>query len=306
MMFLSLVQNVMLSDKVCIVAGGGHGLGEKTAVELGRHGATVVVNDLGTDVSGEGESASPAEETVDAVEEAGGDGMPHFGDVSSLEYTESLVEDTVEEYGRIDGVANFAGILRDSISYKMTGGEWDAVINVHLRGHFTLLRSVAARWRERASDDGLETQRSFLGTTSRAALGNVGQINYSAAKAGVLGLTRSAAQELARFDIRVNALMPTAYTRMIDEIPEEKRPFTREEMPPEKVTPMVAYLMSDEAEDIMGCTIRAAGDAIGVVSNPEITRLGYQKGGWTAEDIAERFRDPIASDVELDKSGSAF
>lgn len=296
----------MLSDKIYIVAGGGHGLGEKTAVELGSHGATVVINDLGTDVHGDGKSTSPAQETVNAVKEAGGGGMAHFGDVSSLEYTESLVADTVDEYGRVDGLANFAGILQDAISYKMTGDEWDDVIEVHLRGHFSLLRNVAAHWRERAEDSELDSQRSFVGTTSRAALGNVGQVNYSSAKAGVLGLTRSAAQELARFDVRVNALMPTAYTRMIDEIPEEHRPFTREEMPPEKVTPMVAYLLSDEAENITGCTIRAAGDGIGVVSNPEITRIGYQKDGWTLEDIAERFRDPIASDVKLDRSGSAF
>lgn len=298
----------MLSDKVIIVAGGGHGLGEHAAVELGAAGATVVVNDLGSDVHGEGESTEPADETVDAVEEAGGDGMAHFGDISSTEYTAELVDDTVEEYGRIDGAVNFAGILNDSIIYRMSDEEWDSVINVHLRGHFALLRNLAAHWREvaRENDDYLEDGRSFLSVTSRSAFGNVGQSNYSAAKAGILGLTRASAKELDRYNVRVNALMPTAYTRMIEDIPEDKQPFTEEELPPEKVAPLVAYMLSDEASEINGWTVRAAGDAIGFVSDPEEVRLGYQKGGWTPEDIADRFADEIGQGLILNKSKDAF
>ncbi len=292
----------MLSDKVCIVAGAGRGLGEAAAVELGRQGATVVVNDLGVDVTGEGESAEPAEETLEAVEDAGGSGMVHFGDISSLDYTESLIEGTVDEYGRVDGVVNFAGILRDGISYKMTGDEWDAVMNVHLRGHFALLRSAAAHWREEVSGDEDAAQRSILNVSSRAALGSVGQANYSAAKAGILGLTRTTARELYSHNIRVNALMPTAFTRMIEAIPEEKRPFTREEMPPERVAAMVAFVMSDEAEDITGCTLRAAGNEIGLVTNPEITRIGYNRDGWTPQEIAEEFEDSVAAGINLTKN----
>lgn len=292
----------MLSDKVCIVAGAGRGLGEAAAIELGRQGATVIVNDLGVDVTGEGESAEPAEETLEAVEDAGGDGRAHFGDISSLEYTQTLIEDTVDEYGRVDGVVNFAGILRDNISYKMTGDEWDAVINVHLRGHFSLLRNAAAHWREAIGDDEDTAQRSILNVSSRAALGNVGQANYSTAKAGILGLTRTTANELYPYNIRVNALMPTAFTRMIEAIPEEQRPFTREEMPPERVAAMVAFLMSDEAEDITGCTIRSAGNEIGLVSNPELTRIGYDRDGWTAEGIADAFSDSVAAGVDLTRN----
>lgn len=294
----------MLTDKVIVVAGGGHGIGEAVATELGRAGATVVVNDLGVDVHGDGVSEEPAVETVAGVEAAGGTGMAHFGDVSSLDYTAALVEDVVAEYGRIDGAVNFAGILRDRISYKMTGEEWDEVIRVHLRGHFALLRNVAAQWREQADEEGgeLDTQRSFLGVSSRAALGNVGQVNYSAAKAGVLGLVRTAARELVRYNVRVNALLPTAYTRMIEDIPAERRPFTREEMPPEKVAPMVAYVMSDAATDVTGCTLRGAGNQIGLVSDPEFVRLGYREGGWTPEGVAERF-DEITEGINLNKSG---
>lgn len=306
-MFMRAAQKTpehMLSDKVVVVAGGGRGIGEAVATELGRAGATVVVNDLGADVHGDGESVDPAESTVAAVEAAGGAGMPHFGDVSSLEYTETLVDDVIDEYGRIDGVVNFAGILRDRISYKMTGEEWDDVIRVHLRGHFALLRNIAGHWRSRAAEEGgeLATQRSFLGVSSRAALGNVGQVNYAAAKAGVLGLVRTAARELARYNIRANALMPTAFTRMIENIPDERRPFTRAEMPPEKVAPMVAFVMSDEATGVTGCTLRAAGDQIGLVTDPEFVRLGYSEGGWTPEGVADRFSE-ITQGIDLDKSG---
>jgi NAD(P)-dependent dehydrogenase (short-subunit alcohol dehydrogenase family) len=296
----------MLDDKVCIVAGGGRGLGEEAAVELGRQGATVVVNDLGASVSGEGESAEPAEETAERVRATGGEATVHFGDVSDLDYTEELVADTVEEHGRLDGVMNFAGILRDAISYKMSGDEWDAVINVHLRGHFALLRNAGAHWREayEEGEEGFDSQRSFLGVTSRSALGNPGQMNYSAAKAGVLGLTRTASRELLRYDVRVNALMPTAYTRMIEEIPGPD-PFSEEELPPEKVAPMAAFAMSDAAEDVTGVTLRAAGDQIGVVSDPEIVRTGVMDGGWTTEAIAEQFRS-VAAGVDLNKADDAF
>ncbi|MDY6765562.1 MAG: SDR family oxidoreductase [Halobacteria archaeon] len=298
----------MLSDKVCVVAGGGHGLGEAVAVHLGELGAKVVVNDLGTSVHGEGKNKEPAQETVQRIRDNGGTATAHFGDITSLDYTERLVSDAVDEYGRVDGAVNFAGILRDSMSHKMSGEEWDDVIRVHLRGHFALLRNLASYWRETAKDEeqDVESQRSFLSVTSQSALGNVGQLNYSAAKAGVLGLTRTGARELQRYNVRVNALMPSAYTRMTETIPEEYRPYTEKEMPPEKVAPMVAFLMSDHAEDITGCTIKAGGDEVGLVSDPDIYRIGIQEGGWTAEGLAEKFRDKVARGEDLERTDSVF
>lgn len=293
----------MLEDKVCIVTGGGHGLGEATAKYLGERGATVVVNDLGTGPSGETADEEPAQQVADAVTDAGGTAMAHFGDVTELSYTEQLIEDTVAEYGRINGLVNFAGILDDGFLVGMDGEQWDKVIDVHLRGHFALLRNLAAHWRQRAKDDELDSQRSFVALTSRSALGNPGQTNYSAAKAGVMGLTWTAAQELARYNVRVNALMPTAYTRLIEEIPEDKRPFTREEKPPEKVAPVVGYLFSDAAEDINGRIVRSSGDLVGLVSDPSIDRVAFQEGGWTVEDLADRFRETVGDGVQLDTSG---
>ncbi|RQH02582.1 SDR family oxidoreductase [Natrarchaeobius oligotrophus] len=301
----------MLSNKTCIVAGAGTGIGRAVAVELASAGANVVVNDLGTSLDGEGETDEPLEETVETIEENGGTALAHFGDISSFDYTERLVDDTLEEFGRIDGAVNFAGILRDSISYKMTPEMWDDVVRVHLRGHFALFRNVAAHWREvaREEDDYLDQSRSFVSVSSRSALGKIGQINYSSAKAGILGMTRTGARELDRYNVRVNAIVPSAYTRMLETVPEEKRSYTREDMPPERIGAIVTYLMSDEAEGITGQTFRAGGDGVGIIKDPEIHRLGFNEGGWTAEDIAERFWDSVGEDVDkknLERAGGSL
>ena len=292
-----------LSGRVCIVTGAGRGLGAEAARALADNGATVVVNDLGTSTRGEGEDPEPAHDVVESIRAEGGEASAHFGDVSDLDYAESLVEDTLEAHGRLDSVANFAGVLRDGYLTNLTEEDWDDVIRVHLKGHFALLRAAARRWREEADGDTLEPQRSFLAVTSRSALGNVGQLNYGTAKAGVLGFTRSASTELYSTGVRVNALMPSAFTRMTEEIPEEHRPYTREEMPPEKVAPAVAFLASDAAEDVTGVTVYAGGDRIAVYADPEPVRTGVRPGGWTAESLAESFED-VAEGVDLTRTDS--
>lgn len=297
----------MLDGKVCLVAGGGRGIGKATALELGRLGASVVVNDLGTSLEGEGESEEPANETAREIEDDGGEAMAHFGDVTSMNYTDSLIEDTIATYGRLDGVINFAGITRDSIIYKMSEEQWDSVVHVHLKGHFALLRNATAHWREAAGAEGsLERQRSFVGVSSPAAKGNFGQSNYTAAKAGVLGLVRSAAIDMYRTNVRVNALMPAAYTRMIEEMPDQVRP-DEEEMPsPEEVAPVAAYLMTDSAEDITGCTVLARGPEVGVVSNPLFEWTETREGGWTTEGLASDFQDVVADDIDLTRNERDF
>lgn len=292
----------MLSDKVCIITGGGNGVGEGVAEVLGELGAAVVVNDLGTSPEGEGASREPAEETAETIREAGGTAMAHFGDVSSVQYTRELVADTVEEYGRVDGAANFAGIIRNRPIAEMTKDDWDAVIGVHLGGHFALLHALAAHWEDVAEDGELGSQRSFIGVTSGAALGGRQEANYSAAKAGVLGFVRACSDELGPKNIRVNALSPGAKSRQntyfyVDRDPEEvERP-----PDPRKIGPVVGFLMSDHAEDINGCTIRASGDRIGLQADPEPIRTAYQNGGWTAADIADRFRESLGEGIDLDK-----
>ncbi|WP_255152152.1 SDR family oxidoreductase [Halorarius halobius] len=291
----------MLRNKVCLVTGAGRGIGEATALALADAGATVVVNDLGSSVDGRGSTDEPAEDTVRQIREAGGEASVHTGDVASLEYTERLVADTVEQYGRLDGVVNYAGILNDAMSYEMSGDAWDDVIRVHLRGHFALVRHAAAHWRERAlaSEGGLDGQRSFLSVSSRAALGSPGRMNYAAAKAGILGLTRTAARELHEYDVRVNALLPGAQTRMIEALPDDAQPFEDRDASPGKIAPLVVYLMSDEATDVTGCSLRAVEDTIGIVSDPADESIGMHAGGWTPERIATEFEDSIASGLEL-------
>lgn len=291
----------MLDGKACIVVGGGAGIGAASARLLSELGANVVVSDLGTDLGGEDASEDPAAQTVESIRSAGGTALAHVGDVTDASDIKRLVKVTLDEFGRIDGVVNCAGILRDSISYKMTEENWDRVIDVHLRGHFLLFRIVGAHWREVARDEGgeLHDQRSFCCMSSRSALGSVGQINYSAAKAGVLGLMRTGAMEMYRYNVRVNAVMPSAFTRMLESVPEDRRPYDPEDMPPENVAPFVAYLLSDHAEDITGCTFRAGGEGVGIISDPEIRRIGYYKGGWTVDELVNRFRDSIATDIDL-------
>ncbi len=283
-----------LEDKVVIVAGGGRGIGKATAVYLAEAGAAVVVNRV---------SENP--EVAELIRERGGTAIAHNGDVSSLEYTEELIADTVDEFGRLDGIINFAGVLRDTYLTEMSGDEWDTVMEVHLRGHFSLLRNAARYWRDRADDSDVETQRSFVTVTSRQAFGSVGQLNYATAKAGILGMTWTAAAELSRYNVRVNSLMPLAFTEMIAQIPEDQRPegWTRERMPPGKVAPVAAYLLSDEAGDVNGCIVRSHGDMVGLISEPEITPVAFREGGWTLDSLAERFQDTLGSDASLDRTG---
>ena len=290
----------MLEDTVCIVCGAGHGLGEETAVAMADHGASVVVNDLGVDVSGEGSDADPAEETVERIEANGGEATAHFGDVTDLDYTEQLVQDTVEEYGAVHSVVNFAGILRDSMLFNMEEDEWDAVVDVHLKGHFSLLRNVSAHWRERYKAEGFDRQRSFLCVSSGVAAGNPGQANYSAAKAGILGLMRTAARELHQYDVRVNALWPTALTRMTEDLP-AMAGADPESMGPQFVPAVPVFLASDEPEDVTGCTFGVAGGNVAFVSDPERERsLSSPDGKWTAEELAERW-DELVDGFETTK-----
>ncbi|SFS91807.1 SDR family NAD(P)-dependent oxidoreductase [Halostagnicola kamekurae] len=281
--------NEFLDGKVCIVAGGGGDLGRATAAELAANGATVIITDLGTSLEGDGAAEEPAATAAEEIEADGGEAMAHFGDITSLEYTETLIEDTLSEYGRIDGAINYAGILRDSYLTNMTDHEWDTVVHVHLRGHFSLLRNLARHWRNRdeETEGGLSSERSFVSVTSPSALGNVGQANYGAAKAGILGLTRTAAQELATSNVRVNALLPIAYTRMTEDLLED------ESKSPEKIAPVVAALMSNDATGITGRTIRAVGDSVSVLSEPEIERTAINETGWTADRLTSAFRDEL-------------
>jgi NAD(P)-dependent dehydrogenase (short-subunit alcohol dehydrogenase family) len=286
----------MLSEKTILIAGGGHGIGKAVAIELGTYGATVIVNDLGTSPEGIGRDESPSDETVAGIRERGGTAMAHVGDVTDLKYTAKLVDDVIEEHGRLDAVVNFAGIVRNRPITEMSWEDWEAVLTVHLGGHFSLLKSVATRWQRRAEADNFECERSFLGVSSRSALGGREQINYSSAKAGVLGFCRAAAQELHAHDVRVNALLPAGRSRQNSHFPSHDE--TPSPPDPAKVAPLVGFLCSDAATGITGCTVRASGERIGIVSDPELERSAVNPEGWTPESIAEHFPEVIGEPLD--------
>lgn len=289
-----------IEEKVCVVAGGGHGLGRVVAEHLAERGAHVVVNDLGTSVRGEGSDASVAEGVAEGIRQNGGAALAHHGDVAETDVAETLLRRAVDEWGRVDGVANFAGILRDGWIPNLSEADWHELLRVNLGSHFALLRAAVRHWRSLEGD--LEPQRSFVGVSSMGALGNPGQLNYSTSKAGVLGFVRSASTELYGQNVRVNALVPSGFTRMTASAPEEHRPYTREEMPPERVAPMVAYLLGDAARDVTGCTLFAGGDRIGLFSEPRLERIAVRSGGWTAEEVAEEMEGALTDGFELTRT----
>ena len=317
-----------LDGLVCVVAGGGNGLGRAAASELANHGASVVVNDLGCEVDGTGSDPSVAESVAEAIRDSGGTATAHHGDVSDFEYAERLIDDAVDRYGRLDFVCNFAGILRDGISYNLSEDDWRSVVETNLTGQFAPLRAAASHWREASeaaadgdggdgegggdgnaggggSDGGgFDRQRSYLAVSAGAARGRLGQANYAAAKAGVLGMVRSVSTELVRSNVRVNALVPNGYTRMTETVPEQHRPYTEAEMPAEKVAPLVAFLASDAAADITGCTLSAGGDRVGVYADPTVEAVGVEPDGWSLASLREHFRDDVAADVSLSRTES--
>lgn len=288
-----------LAGRVCIVGGGGRGLGAATARDLADRGARVVVNDLGTSVRGEGADDAVAREVATEIRDAGGAAVAHAGDLTDFGAARDLVATAVDAYGRLDAVANFAGILRDGYLTDLPAADWYAVLETNLTGQFALLQAASAHWRSAGTD-----HHSYLAASSMAARGNVGQVNYAAAKAGVLGMVRAASSELFDSGIRVNALVPNAYTRMTETVPAEHRPYTPEEMPPERVATVAAYLLGEAASDVTGCAVYAGGDRVGVLSDPSLEVVGVNPGGWSVDALAAHFREDLAEAVDLTRTDS--
>jgi NAD(P)-dependent dehydrogenase (short-subunit alcohol dehydrogenase family) len=275
-----------LDGKVAIVTGAGRGIGRGHARLLAAEGAKVVVNDLGGAVAGDGSDLTPAQETVNDIVAAGGEAVVNGDDVATWDGAERLVQQAVDTFGGLHVLVNNAGILRDKMSFNMDESDWDAVIRVHLKGHFAPSRFAAVYWREQAKA-GEATSGRIINTSSESGLfGNAGQTNYDAAKAGIASMTLALARELHRYGVTVNAIAPRARTRMTENIfrwgaGEGKFDY----YDPENVAPMVAWLASDEAADVTGRVFIVGGDEIYLVQN--FTQTNHlQKGGrWTVEDI---------------------
>ncbi len=297
---------MILNDKVAIVTGAGSGIGRAIAEAMAAAGAAVVINDIGVSLEGAGGSASPAQETQATIEAAGGRAIVNTDSVSEWESARRIVAAAVEAFGKLDIVVNNAGILRDALFHKITPEQWLAVVNVHLNGSFYVSRAAAEIFRAQQSG-------AFVHMTSTSGLiGNVGQSNYSTAKMGIVGLSKSIALDMQRFNVRSNCIAPFAWGRMTQNIPaitpdQQARVERLKQMSPDKNAPLAVFLASDRASAINGQIFVARNNELLLMSHSRPIRSVQREEGWTAELIDEHaipaFRASLAS---LESSADVF
>ena len=293
-----------LEGRVAIVTGSGRGIGRGEALLLAREGCRVIVNDLGGSAAGEGSDATPADEVVAEIKKLGGDAIANYDSVTTMDGGERMVKAALDKWGRLDILVNNAGILRDRMLFNMSEEEWDAVIAVHLKGHFTVTKHAALVFRQQRGG-------RIVNTSSESGLGNMGQANYSAAKEGIVGLTRTAALDLGRYGVTCNAIRPRAGTRMtispeLREAMERARAAAQaggnpdessaqgamsqiQALKPELVAPLVVYLCTDAAANVNGRDFIVGGNEISLVSLPDRERTIYREGGWDLDSLDHVF-----------------
>jgi NAD(P)-dependent dehydrogenase (short-subunit alcohol dehydrogenase family) len=284
----------VLDGRVTVITGAGRGIGREHALLFAREGASVVVNDLGGSNTGEGADAGPAREVVDEIIAAGGKAVANTDNIATWDGSARLVEQAVSEFGRLDVVVNNAGILRDSFIASMEEAQWDAVIGVHLKGHFAVLRHAAAYWKAQ-SKAGDQPNAAVINTTSGSGvtLPNAGQANYGSAKAGIAALTLIAAEELERYGVRVNAIAPIARTRLTLATPgmgvlmAEPDEGELDLFSPANISPLVAYLATEKCP-VTGRVYAVQGGAISVLAGWHDINTIETDGLWEIDDIAER------------------
>ncbi len=288
----------MLDGKVAIITGSGRGLGKSHAMAMAQEGAKIVINDLGIEWDGTGEKvATPADEVVKEIKDAGGEAVANYDSVTDFNGAKRIVDCAVESFGRLDILVNNAGFLRDRMSFKMSQEEWDTVVGVHLTGTFYCGRWASLYFRDQ-SKAGTPVNGRIINTISHAGLvGNVGQANYAAAKAGIAGLTLVWAREFERYNVTCNAVAPMARTRLTSQTESVSAMFAEpeegkfDEMAPENISPVVTYLASDKAQDISGRVFSTRGGRLEVLE-------GWRQGNsmdigkkWTVEEIDQKIRE---------------
>jgi NAD(P)-dependent dehydrogenase (short-subunit alcohol dehydrogenase family) len=296
----------MLADKVIVVTGAGRGIGRAIALLAASEGAKVVVNDPGVAADGSGTDAAPAEQVVEEIRKAGGTAVANFDSVAEALAAANIVKTATDTYGRLDGVVNNAGILRDAIFHRMSVDAFEQVIKVHLMGSFYVSHAAARLFKEQESG-------SFVHFTSTSGLiGNFGQANYSAAKLGIVGLSKSIALDMSRFHVRSNCISPFAWSRLIGtiptETPEEKARVERmQQMGPEKIAALAVYLLGDAAKDVTGQIFAVRMNEIFLMGQSRPLRSIHRGEGWTPQTIAEHGMPALKSSFyKLDRSADIF
>jgi NAD(P)-dependent dehydrogenase (short-subunit alcohol dehydrogenase family) len=279
----------LLDGKVAVVTGGGTGIGRAVALGLAAAGARVVVNDYGVSVDGRDPSSEPADQVVAEIRARGGQAVASPESVATMAGGQSVIDLALREFGDLHALVCCAGVLRERMIFNMTEEEWDVVVAVHLKGHFAVMRPATAHMRQKKAG-------SIVTFTSTAGLeGSPGQPNYSAAKEGIVGLTRSTALAMARYGVRCNAIAPTADTRMTQRVPAERRARATA-TPPEAIAPVVTYLVSDRAAHITGQVVGVRGEEVTLYSHPAPLRTATRAGPWTAEALAETWDRTLGQD----------
>jgi len=299
-----------LEGKSIVVTGSGRGIGREVAILAASLGARVVVNDPGVNMDGTSHDNGPAEQTAADIRALGGEAVSNFDAVGTMEAGERLIKTALDSFGRLDGIVNCAGILRDRMIFNMSEEEWDDVIRTHLKGHFSTIKPATILFRQ-------QRYGRIVNFSSISGLqGNPGQANYGAAKAGIAGLTRVVAREMGRYGATCNAISPGAQTRMVQSVPDSARALRARatggqpiEMPrsenrtpqgPDQVAPMTVYLLLDEAWNINGQIFHVAGGTIQRLAHPYPAAAGLFKpgGNWTMDELIEMVpRQLMASTV---------
>ena len=298
--------NLELNNKVAVVTGAGGGIGREIALALSEEGALIVVNDIGVSLTGDGGSSSPAEETCGLIIQKGGHAITSNESVSTWDSAQLIIKKAIDTYGKIDIVINNAGILRDTIFHKMEPSDWEDVINVHLNGGFYVSRAAAPYFREQNSG-------AYVHMTSTSGLiGNFGQANYSAAKLGIVGLSKSISLDMSRYNVRSNCIAPFAWSRMTNSIPantdaEKERVERLKKMTPETNAPLAVFLASAAAKEVTGQIFSARLNELFIYNQNRPIKSIHSDKGWTPQEIAQRAYPAFKSSMtDNERSGDVF
>lgn len=296
----------LLKGKVVLVTGAGQGIGAGIAKLAASRGAKVVVNDLGSTPFGDGADTGPAQSVVNEIKAAGGEAVASFYSIASWETAHKIVEDAISAFGRLDVVVNNAGVLRDKMFHKMTEDDWHTVVDVNLNGYFYVSRAAANHFKDQGSG-------CYIHMTSTSGLiGNFGQVNYGAAKTGVVGLSKCIALDMARSNVRSNCIAPFAFTRMTGTIPADteenrRRLSVLQLMTAEKIAPFAVSLMSDEAKDVTGQIFAVRNNEVVLFTQPRPLRTAQKSDGWTPETCIETVLPAFRPSMyPLDRSSDVF